>query len=45
MDRYRWYLALWAGGLSPGGYPGGPNGKNKKAVKVWDKRDFKNLDD
>ena len=23
----------------------GPNGKNKKAVKVWDKRDFKNLDD
>lgn len=41
------------GGTSPFGQEGyhpegirvGPNGKNKKAVKVWDKRDFKNLDD
>jgi uncharacterized protein with von Willebrand factor type A (vWA) domain len=23
----------------------GPNGGNRKAVKVWDRRDFKNLDD
>jgi uncharacterized protein with von Willebrand factor type A (vWA) domain len=41
------------GGTSPFGQDGyhpegirvGPNGRNKKAVKVWDKRDFKNLDD
>ncbi len=41
------------GGTSPFGQQGyhpegirvGPNGGNKKAVKVWDKRDFKNLDD
>ncbi|MEM1111108.1 MAG: VWA domain-containing protein [Pseudomonadota bacterium] len=41
------------GGTSPFGQEGyhpegirvGPNGKNKKAVKVWDRRDFKNLDD
>ncbi len=41
------------GGTSPFGQEGyhpegirvGPNGGNKKAVKVWDKRDFKNLDD
>jgi uncharacterized protein with von Willebrand factor type A (vWA) domain len=41
------------GGTSPFGQEGyhpegirvGPNGKNKKAVKVWDKREFKNLDD
>ncbi len=41
------------GGTSPFGQEGyhpegirvGPNGRNKKAVKVWDRRDFKNLDD
>ena len=41
------------GGTSPFGQEGyhpegirvGPNGRNKKAVKVWDKRDFANLDD
>ncbi len=41
------------GGTSPFGQEGyhpegirvGPNGRNKKAVKVWEKRDFKNLDD
>ncbi|MEP6390917.1 MAG: VWA domain-containing protein [Halioglobus sp.] len=41
------------GGTSPFGQEGyhpegirvGPNGKNKRAVKVWEKRDFKNLDD
>ncbi len=41
------------GGTSPFGQEGyhpegirvGPNGRNKKAVKVWDKREFKNLDD
>jgi uncharacterized protein with von Willebrand factor type A (vWA) domain len=41
------------GGTSPFGQEGyhpegirvGSNGKNKKAVKVWDKRDYKNLDD
>jgi uncharacterized protein with von Willebrand factor type A (vWA) domain len=41
------------GGTSPFGQEGyhpegirvGPNGKNKKAVKVWEKRDYKNLDD
>jgi uncharacterized protein with von Willebrand factor type A (vWA) domain len=32
-------------GYNPEGIRVGPNGKNKKAVKVWDKRDFKNLDD
>jgi uncharacterized protein with von Willebrand factor type A (vWA) domain len=32
-------------GYNPEGVRVGPNGKNKKAVKVWDKRDFKNLDD
>ena len=44
---------IGTGGTSPFGQEGyhpegirvGPNGKNKKAVKVWDKRDFKNLDD
>jgi len=41
------------GGTSPFGQDGyhpegirvGPNGKNKRAVKVWEKRDYKNLDD
>ena len=41
------------GGTSPFGQEGyhpegirvGPNGRNKKAVKVWEKRDYKNLDD
>jgi uncharacterized protein with von Willebrand factor type A (vWA) domain len=32
-------------GYNPEGVRVGPNGRNKKAVKVWDKRDFKNLDD
>lgn len=44
---------IGTGGTSPFGQDGyhpegmrvGPNGKNKKAVKVWDKREFKNLDD
>ena len=44
---------IGTGGTSPFGQQGyhpegirvGPNGRNKKAVKVWDKRDFKNLDD
>lgn len=44
---------IGTGGTSPFGQEGyhpegirvGPNGGNKKAVKVWDKRDFKNLDD
>jgi uncharacterized protein with von Willebrand factor type A (vWA) domain len=41
------------GGTSPFGQEGyhpegirvGPNGGNRKAVKVWDRRDFRNLDD
>ena len=41
------------GGTSPFGQEGyhpegirvGPNGKNRKAVKVWEKRDYANLDD
>ena len=44
---------IGTGGTSPFGQEGyhpegirvGPNGRNKKAVKVWDRRDFKNLDD
>jgi hypothetical protein len=44
---------IGTGGTSPFGQEGyhpegirvGPNGKNKKAVKVWDKREFKDLDD
>ena len=32
-------------GFHPEGIRVGGQGKNKKAVKVWDKRDFKNLDD
>ncbi len=44
---------IGTGGTSPFGQEGyhpegirvGPNGRNKKAVKVWDKRDFANLDD
>ncbi len=44
---------IGTGGTSPFGQEGyhpegirvGPNGRNKKAVKVWEKRDFKNLDD
>lgn len=44
---------IGTGGTSPFGQEGyhpegirvGPNGKNKKAVKVWDQRDFKDLDD
>jgi uncharacterized protein with von Willebrand factor type A (vWA) domain len=44
---------IGTGGTSPFGQEGyhpegirvGPNGKNKKAVKVWEKRDFANLDE
>ena len=44
---------LGTGGTSPFGQQGynpegirvGPNGWHNRAVKVWDKRDFKNLDD
>jgi len=44
---------IGTGGTSPFGQEGyhpegirvGPNGRNKKAVKVWEKRDYKNLDD
>jgi uncharacterized protein with von Willebrand factor type A (vWA) domain len=44
---------IGTGGTSPFGQEGyhpegirvGPNGKNKKAIKVWEKRDFANLDD
>jgi hypothetical protein len=44
---------IGTGGTSPFGQQGyhpegirvGPNGGNRKAVKVWEKRDFKNLDD
>jgi uncharacterized protein len=44
---------IGTGGTSPFGQEGyhpegirvGPNGRNRKAVKVWEKRDFKNLDD
>ena len=44
---------IGTGGTSPFGQDGyhpegvrvGPNGKNGKAVKVWDKREYKNLDD
>jgi uncharacterized protein with von Willebrand factor type A (vWA) domain len=32
-------------GFHPEGIRIGGQGKNKKAVKVWDRRDFKNLDD
>lgn len=32
-------------GYHPEGIRVGGQGKNKKAVKVWDRRDFKNLDD
>lgn len=32
-------------GYNPEGIRVGPNGRNKKAVKVWDKREFRNLDD
>lgn len=32
-------------GYNPEGIRVGPNGQNNRAVKVWDKRDFKNLDD
>ena len=44
---------IGTGGTSPFGQEGyhpegirvGPNGKNGRAVKVWDKRDFRDLDD
>jgi len=44
---------IGTGGTSPFGQQGyhpegvrvGPNGKNKRAVKVWDRREFKNFDD
>jgi uncharacterized protein with von Willebrand factor type A (vWA) domain len=44
---------IGTGGTSPFGQEGyhpegmrvGPNGGNRKAVKVWDRRDFRNLDD
>jgi uncharacterized protein with von Willebrand factor type A (vWA) domain len=44
---------IGTGGTSPFGQEGyhpegirvGPNGKNKRAVKVWERRDFANLDD
>lgn len=32
-------------GYNPEGIRVGPNGRNKKAVKVWDRREYKNLDD
>ncbi len=44
---------IGTGGTSPFGQQGyhpegirvGPNGGNRRAVKVWDRRDFRNLDD
>ncbi len=50
MKNNKW---VGTGGTSPFGQEGyhpegirvGSNGKNKKAVKVWEKRDFANLDD
>ncbi|MAL94086.1 MAG: hypothetical protein CME40_03255 [Haliea sp.] len=44
---------IGTGGTSPFGQEGyhpegirvGPNGRNKRAVKAWDKREFRNLDD
>ncbi len=44
---------IGTGGTSPFGQEGyhpegirvGPNGRNRRAVKVWDRRDFRNLDD
>lgn len=33
------------GGFNPAGIRVGPNGQHNKAVKVWDKRTFKDLDD
>ena len=44
---------IGTGGTSPFGQEGfhpegirvGPNGRNRKAVKVWEKRDYANLDD
>ena len=34
-----------SGGYHPEGIRLGPNGGNQRAVKVWEKREFKNLDD
>lgn len=44
---------IGTGGTSPFGQEGyhpegirvGPNGRNKRAVKVWDRREYRNLDD
>ena len=46
MDWYCWALAFGADGYNPEGVRiGQETGRQGRAVKVWDKREYKNLDD
>ena len=46
MDRYIWYVTFWAYGYNPEGIRIGQNeSRYRKAVKVWDKRIFKDFDE
>ena len=46
MDRHGRHLAFGSDGYNPEGVRiGQDKNKNFKAVKVWDKREYKNLDD
>jgi uncharacterized protein with von Willebrand factor type A (vWA) domain len=46
MDRHRGHLALRRLRLQPRRHPHRPGRvRNRRAVKVWDRRDFRNLDD
>jgi len=45
MGWHQRYLTLWHGGFNPEGIRiGGPGGKGT-AVKVWDERQYQDLDD
>lgn len=45
MDRHQGHLAVRQQRLQPEGVRVGGEGGQKKALKVWEKREFKNLDD
>ena len=45
VDRHRRHLAVRHAGYNPEGVRIGGKGGNRRAVKVWDRREYANLDD
>ena len=46
MDRHGRYFAFGAYGYNPDGVRIGQQGsRNRRAAKVWDRREYRNLDD